>query len=67
MGSAQGTRRGLAGLDDLLPVAPADPREPLVRHGEPLTRAVERTVPAVAYRAFALRPDRQGIEQPDHR
>ncbi|MFI5856526.1 DUF2254 domain-containing protein [Streptomyces parvulus] len=57
----QVSRRLLAGLDDLLLLVPPDRREPLLRHRELLRQAVERTTPAPADRAFALRPDRQGI------
>ncbi|WP_086870175.1 DUF2254 domain-containing protein [Streptomyces viridochromogenes] len=59
--SPQVTRRLLAGLDDLLLLAPPDRREPLLRHRELLRQAVEETVPNASDRAFALRPDRQGI------
>ncbi|MGH4028880.1 DUF2254 domain-containing protein [Actinomycetota bacterium Odt1-20B] len=61
VGSPQVTRRMLAGLDDLLLLAPQERRAPLVRHRELLAQAVERTVPEAADRAFALLPDRQGI------
>ncbi|MFH8973550.1 DUF2254 domain-containing protein [Streptomyces sp. NPDC017890] len=61
VGSPQVTRRLLAGLDDLLLLAPSDRREPLLRHRELLRQAVERTAPTPADRAFALLPDRQGI------
>ncbi|MGB8946405.1 MAG: DUF2254 domain-containing protein [Streptomyces sp.] len=61
VGSPQVVRRMLAGLDDLLRLAPEERREPLLRHRELLAREVERTVPEAADRAFALRPDRQGI------
>ncbi|MER7199013.1 hypothetical protein CG723_03205 [Streptomyces sp. CB01635] len=60
-GSPQVSRRMLAGLDDLLLLAPEERREPLLRHRELLTLAVERAVPEAADRDFALRPDRQGI------
>ncbi|MFD5099284.1 DUF2254 domain-containing protein [Streptomyces albidochromogenes] len=60
-GSPQVSRRLLAGIDDLLLLAPADRREPLVRHRALLVQAVERTVPEAAERAFALLPDHQGI------
>ncbi|WP_106977718.1 DUF2254 domain-containing protein [Streptomyces violaceorubidus] len=60
-GSPQVTRRLLAGLDDLLRLAPPERRAPLLRHRELLRQAVERTAPTPADRAFALRPDRQGI------
>ncbi|MBO1330980.1 DUF2254 domain-containing protein [Streptomyces sp. VRA16 Mangrove soil] len=59
--SPQVTRRVFAGLDDLLALVPAERREPLLRHRELLAQAVERSVPDAADRAFALRPDRQGI------
>ncbi|MFE0102488.1 DUF2254 domain-containing protein [Streptomyces sp. NPDC059009] len=61
VGSPQVTRRILAGLDDLLLLAPQERRAPLVRHRELLAQAVERTVPEAADRAFALLADRQGI------
>ncbi|MFF9045480.1 DUF2254 domain-containing protein [Streptomyces parvulus] len=57
----QVSRRLLAGLDDLLLLVPPERREPLLRHRELLRQAVERATPAPADRAFALRPDRQGI------
>lgn len=59
--SPQVTRRMVAGLDDLLLAVPAERRAPLLRHRELLVQAVEQTVPEAADRAFALRPDRQGI------
>ncbi|NED89961.1 DUF2254 domain-containing protein [Streptomyces sp. SID11233] len=59
--SPQVTRRLLAGIDDLLLLAPPGRRQPLVRHRALLTQAVERTVRGAAEREFALRPDRQGI------
>ncbi|MGW1817225.1 DUF2254 domain-containing protein [Streptomyces sp. NPDC002125] len=59
--SPQVTRRLLAGLDDLLVLATGERRKPLLRHRALLVEAVERTVPEAAGRAFALRPDRQGI------
>ncbi|MEV8087237.1 DUF2254 domain-containing protein [Streptomyces nigra] len=59
--SPQVSRRLLAGLDDLLLLAPPDRREPLLRHRELLRQAVEETAPNATDRAFALRPDRQGI------
>ncbi|MFB4420434.1 DUF2254 domain-containing protein [Streptomyces sp. QL37] len=59
--SPQVTRRLLAGLDDLLLLAAENQRKPLLRHRALLVEAVERTVPEAAGRAFALRPDRQGI------
>ncbi|CAL9393095.1 DUF2254 domain-containing protein [Streptomyces sp. enrichment culture] len=61
VGSPQVTRRLLAGLDDLLLHVPPERRAPLLRHRELLRQAVERTAPTPADRAFALRPDRQGI------
>ncbi|MEV7796748.1 DUF2254 domain-containing protein [Streptomyces sp. NPDC087512] len=60
-GSPQVSRRMLAGLDDLERLAPPERCEPLRRHRELVRQAVERTAPAPADRAFALRPDRQGI------
>ncbi|MFF8277823.1 DUF2254 domain-containing protein [Streptomyces lateritius] len=59
--SPQVSRRMLAGLDDLLSLAPKDRREPLVRHRTLLVRRVERTVPEAADVTFALEADRQGI------
>lgn len=59
--SPQVTRRLLAGLDDLLVLAAGERRRPLLRHRALMVEAVERTVPEAAGRAFALRPDRQGI------
>ncbi|MFJ2768676.1 DUF2254 domain-containing protein [Streptomyces sp. NPDC087300] len=61
VGNPQVTRRMLAGLADLLLLAPEERREPLLRHRELLAQAVERSVPEAADRAFALLPDRQGI------
>ncbi|CAM5459469.1 hypothetical protein STENM327S_05187 [Streptomyces tendae] len=61
VGSPQVTRRLVAGLDDLLLLVPPERRAPLLRHRELLRQAVERTAPTPADRAFALRPDRQGI------
>ena len=61
VGHPQVSRRMLAGLDDLLQLAPEERREPLLRHRELLVLAVERAVPEAADRDFALRPDRQGI------
>ncbi|MBT2441384.1 DUF2254 domain-containing protein [Streptomyces sp. ISL-36] len=60
-GNPQVSRRMLAGLDDLLSLAPEDRREPLVRHRTLLVQLVERTAPEGADRAFALEADRQGI------
>lgn len=61
VGNPQVTRRMLAGLDDLVLLVPPERREPLLRHRELLRQAVDRSEPAPADRAFALRPDRQGI------
>ncbi|MDX3736548.1 DUF2254 domain-containing protein [Streptomyces sp. ID01-15D] len=60
-GSPQVTRRLMAGLGDLLLLAPEERQQPLVRHRELLVQTVERAVPVAADRAFALLPDRQGI------
>lgn len=60
-GTPQVTRRLLAGIDDLLLLAPEERGEVLRRHRALLLDAVERTVPEAADRAFALWPDRQGI------
>ncbi|MFE9702474.1 DUF2254 domain-containing protein [Streptomyces sp. NPDC005930] len=60
-GSPQVTRRLSAAFDDLLLLVPQERRAPLLRHRELLRQAVERTAPTPADRAFALRPDRQGI------
>ncbi|MFJ9624251.1 DUF2254 domain-containing protein [Streptomyces sp. NPDC101181] len=60
-GSPQVTRRLMAGLDDLLLLAPAGRRQPLLRHRALLVQTVERAVPVPADRTFALLPDRQGI------
>ncbi|MFJ3952252.1 DUF2254 domain-containing protein [Streptomyces sp. Je 1-4] len=59
--SPQVTRRMLAGIDDLLLLAPEPRREPLVRHRTLLLQAVERAVPSAPDRRFASSPDRQGI------
>ncbi|MFF4978817.1 DUF2254 domain-containing protein [Streptomyces sp. NPDC001046] len=61
VGSPQVCRRLLAGLEDLLLLAPPERREPLLRHRELLRQAVGLAAPTPADRAFALRPDRQGI------
>ncbi|WP_086564225.1 DUF2254 domain-containing protein [Streptomyces africanus] len=61
IGSPQVSRRMLAGLDDLLLLVPPERREPLLRHRALLRQAVDRSGAAPADRAFALRPDRQGI------
>lgn len=60
-GSPQVSRRLMAGLDDLLLLAPEERREPLLRHRALLVQTVERAVPVTADREFALVPDRQGI------
>ncbi|WP_307123981.1 DUF2254 domain-containing protein [Streptomyces sp. B1I3] len=59
--SPQVTRRLLAGVDDLLLLAPEGRRTPLLKHRALLVQAVERTVPEAAERQFALLPDHQGI------
>lgn len=59
--SPQVSRRMLAGIDDVVTLAPEDRKGALVRHRELLVKAVERTVPDVIAREFALFPDRQGI------
>ncbi|MFF6911555.1 DUF2254 family protein [Streptomyces sp. NPDC012466] len=61
VGSPQVSRRMLAGLDDLLLLAPPERREPLLRHRELLRQAVGLAAPTPSDREFALRPDRQGI------
>jgi uncharacterized membrane protein len=61
VGSPQVSRRMLAGLDDLLLLAPPERRKPLLRHRELLRQAVDQTAPTASDREFALRPDRQGI------
>jgi uncharacterized membrane protein len=61
VGSPQISRRMLAGLDDLLLLAPPERREPLLRHRELLRQAVDLAAPTASDRDFALRPDRQGI------
>ncbi|MEU2868783.1 DUF2254 domain-containing protein [Streptomyces olivoreticuli] len=60
-GAPQVTRRLMAALEDLAALAPEGRRSPLLRHRELLRQAVERHVREPADRAFALRPDRQGI------
>ncbi|MEV0275703.1 DUF2254 domain-containing protein [Streptomyces sp. NPDC050610] len=60
-GNPQVSRRMMAALDDLWWLADEERRVPLARHRALLVQAVERTVPEAADRAFALRPDRQGI------
>ncbi|WP_267242446.1 DUF2254 domain-containing protein [Streptomyces sp. PR69] len=60
-GNPQVSRRLLAGIDDLLRIAPGDRKEPLLRHRALLVQAVARTAPEAAEREFALLPDRQGI------
>lgn len=59
--SPQVTRRIVAGIGDLLLLAPEGRQAPLLRHRTLLLQAVERAVPAAADRRFALHPDRQGI------
>ncbi|MCZ4100453.1 DUF2254 family protein, partial [Streptomyces sp. H39-C1] len=59
--SPQVTRRLLAGLDDLLLLAPPDRRRPLERHRALVEQSVEREVPDAADREFALLADHQGI------
>ncbi|WP_406372701.1 DUF2254 domain-containing protein [Streptomyces sp. NBC_01550] len=59
--SPQVSRRMLAGMNDVVALAPEDRKGALVRHRELLVKAVERTVPDVIAREFALFPDRQGI------
>ncbi|MGW5277132.1 DUF2254 domain-containing protein [Streptomyces sp. NPDC004044] len=59
--SPQVSRRMLAGIDEVVSLAPEDRKGALVRHRELLVKAVERTVPDVTDREFALFPDRQGI------
>ncbi|WP_277441400.1 DUF2254 family protein [Streptomyces sp. SPB162] len=59
--SPQVSRRLLAGLADLLSLAPPDRRRPLERHRALLVQAVERAVPEAADREFALFADHQGI------
>ncbi|WP_369274596.1 DUF2254 domain-containing protein [Streptomyces sp. R11] len=61
VGSPQVSRRMLAGLDDLLLLAPPERSEPLSRHRELLHQAVDRAEQFPSDRAFALHPDRQGI------
>ena len=61
VGSPQVSRRLLAGIGDLMLLAPESRRKPLVRHRALLVQAVERTVPEAAEREFALFPDHQGI------
>ncbi|MEV5102125.1 DUF2254 domain-containing protein [Streptomyces massasporeus] len=61
VGSPQVSRRMLAGLDDLLLLAPPERREPLLRHRELLRQAVGLAAQTTSDRDFALRPDRQGI------
>ncbi|MFF6978027.1 DUF2254 domain-containing protein [Streptomyces sp. NPDC008343] len=61
VGSPQVSRRMLAGLDDLLLLAPPERSEPLMRHRELLHQAVDRAEQFPSDRAFALHPDRQGI------
>ncbi|WP_093607179.1 DUF2254 domain-containing protein [Streptomyces indicus] len=60
-GHPQVTRRLLAGLDDLLLLAPPDRAACLLRHRALLAAAVQAAVPEAADREFALQPDQQGI------
>ncbi|GAA3486654.1 DUF2254 domain-containing protein [Streptomyces cremeus] len=60
-GNPQVSRRMMAGIDDLLSLAPPGRREVLERHRALLVEVVERTVPDAADREFALTADRQGI------
>ncbi|MCX5202996.1 DUF2254 domain-containing protein [Streptomyces sp. NBC_00237] len=60
-GNPQVSRRMVAGLDDLLLLAPEERRGVLERHRALLVEVVERTVPDAADREFALTADRQGI------
>ena len=59
--SPQVTRRLLAGIDDLLSLAPPERGKPLARQRALLVQAVERTVSEPSDREFALLPDHQGI------
>lgn len=61
VGSPQVSRRMLAGIEDLLSTAPQDRHAPLLRHRELLQQSVALGTPTAADRAFALKPDRQGI------
>ncbi|MFD8232161.1 DUF2254 domain-containing protein [Streptomyces sp. NPDC059696] len=61
VGNPQVSRRMLAGLDDLLLLAPPERREPLLRHRHLLRQAVTLAAQNAPDREFALRPDRQGI------
>ncbi|MFJ8659732.1 DUF2254 domain-containing protein [Streptomyces sp. NPDC093795] len=61
LGNPQVSRRLLAGLDDLLVIAPPERHEPLLRHRELLIQVIGREAPNPTDRAFALWPDRQGI------
>jgi uncharacterized membrane protein len=60
-GHPQVTRRLCATLDDLLRIAPADRRPPLLAQLNLLERAVASHVADPDGRDFALTPDRQGI------
>ncbi|MGW4379457.1 DUF2254 domain-containing protein [Kitasatospora sp. NPDC004531] len=60
-GQPQVTRRLAAALDDLLRIAPEPRRPPLLLQRDLLEHAVAEAVPDERNRAFALRPDRQGI------
>ncbi|MGW7411306.1 DUF2254 domain-containing protein [Streptomyces sp. NPDC054863] len=61
VGNPQVSRRMMAGIEDLLLLAPEGRREVLLRHRALLVETVERTVPDAAEREFALTADRQGI------
>ncbi|MFI0977083.1 DUF2254 domain-containing protein [Streptomyces sp. NPDC021093] len=61
VGNPQVSRRMMAGVEDLLLLAPEERREVLLRHRALLVETVERTVPVAAEREFALTADRQGI------
>ncbi|MBX9421656.1 MULTISPECIES: DUF2254 domain-containing protein [Streptomyces] len=61
VGNPQVSRRMVAGLDDLLAIAPPERHQPLLRHRELLLQVIGGEAPDASDRAFALRPDRQGI------
>ncbi|WP_327683556.1 DUF2254 domain-containing protein [Kitasatospora sp. NBC_00458] len=60
-GHPQVTRRLAAALDDLLRITPPDRRPELLEQRALLDRAVAEQLTDPEVRAFALRPDRQGI------
>ncbi|MFJ3791065.1 DUF2254 domain-containing protein [Kitasatospora sp. NPDC090091] len=60
-GHPQVTRRLAAALDDLLRIAPEARRRELLEQRELLDRAVAESLADPDVRAFALKPDRQGI------